>query len=64
VTPTQDATCGIPGCSARAVFASCTAEATVVLCRRHLAHLQLVEPIDERTDEAPVQRAACAGGRG
>ena len=31
----EPATCGVPGCGQRAVFARSTEERTVVLCRRH-----------------------------
>ena len=44
-----EAICDVSGCRDRAVFATSTEEATVVLCRRHLERWRAEHPEDERT---------------
>lgn len=49
MTRPGQATCGVPGCRQRAVFARSTEEATVVLCGRHLERWREQQP-DEPED--------------
>lgn len=52
----EPATCGVPGCTSRAVYANCTAELTVVLCRRHLERWRVEQDDEQRVDHEPARR--------
>lgn len=52
----EPATCGVSGCGQRAVFASSTAELTVVLCRRHLERWRVEQDDEQRVAHAPPRR--------